>query len=226
MAEYTLRLKLLRDTAFGRGDGVAGLVDAEVEHDEYGLPFLRGRALKGMLVYECAEILHALKDHTRRDEWLVAAKFLFGEPGSSLNEKAQLYIGNATLPAELKQAIAYQMQTIADEFAIGQIRADILNALTTIRRQTAVDDDGVAKDKSLRAVRMVLRETEFSAPLTFMSPVGDKTYAQGLLAACVKSFRRAGTRRHRGPGLLEARLYSESKDITDDWFKLFEQEVL
>lgn len=43
--EGTLWLKftLLSDTAFGRGDGVAGLVDAEVLHDPYGLPYLGGK---------------------------------------------------------------------------------------------------------------------------------------------------------------------------------------
>lgn len=46
---YSIKIKLLSDTTFGRGDGVAGLVDQEVEHDQYGFPFLRGRTLKGLL---------------------------------------------------------------------------------------------------------------------------------------------------------------------------------
>lgn len=31
--KLTLHLKLLSDTTFGRGDGVSGLVDQEIEHD-------------------------------------------------------------------------------------------------------------------------------------------------------------------------------------------------
>ena len=47
MPSYQLRLTLLSDATFGSGDGVAGLVDAEVQHDYVGLPFLGGRTLKG-----------------------------------------------------------------------------------------------------------------------------------------------------------------------------------
>ena len=37
MNKYKLKIKLLSDTTFGRGDGVAGIADQEVEHDSYGL---------------------------------------------------------------------------------------------------------------------------------------------------------------------------------------------
>ncbi|PVE30161.1 hypothetical protein DC030_15410, partial [Enterococcus faecalis] len=56
-----IRLKLLSDATFGRGDGVSGLVDEEVEHDaRTGLPLVRGRTLKGLLVEGCADIFYAL----------------------------------------------------------------------------------------------------------------------------------------------------------------------
>jgi hypothetical protein len=227
MSEYSLRLTLLRDTTFGRGDGVAGYVDTEVDYDDYGLPILRGRALKGMLVYECADILFALKQQLKLTEsWLQAARFLFGEPGSQLEGRAQMSIGNACLPSDLRQAIAYQMDLHrrATPKKVGQLTLEVLNALTTVRRQTAVETDGVAKEHSLRAVRLIQRQIEFEAALTFMSTVED-IYAKALLAACVKSFRRGGTGRHRGPGLLESRLYQDGVEITAEWFELFRQEI-
>jgi len=46
MTTYYLNFTLLSDTTFGRGEGVPGLVDEEVEHDRYGLPYLRGRTLE------------------------------------------------------------------------------------------------------------------------------------------------------------------------------------
>jgi len=221
---YFLHIKLLRDTVFGRGDGVAGLVDIEVEHDEYGLPFLRGRALKGMLVYECADILYSLQQHSHLTEWKQAAQSLFGAPGSGLDDKAQLHIGNAVLPQELRNAVAHQMSLLTrDRGKQGQLRQDVLNALTTIRRQTAVEVDGIAKENSLRSVRLVLRDTELTAPLIFIQPPDAKV--KGLLAACVKAFRRGGTHRNRGTGLLQVSLRQEGKDITEDWFNLFVQEV-
>lgn len=61
MTAYKLQFDLRSAATFGRGDGVAGLVDEEVEHDGDGLPFLRGRTLKGLLAEECANILYALE---------------------------------------------------------------------------------------------------------------------------------------------------------------------
>jgi hypothetical protein len=60
MTRYILKIKLESEAAFGRGDGVAGLVDAEVQHDDYGFPFLHGRTIKGLLVQECADIRTSL----------------------------------------------------------------------------------------------------------------------------------------------------------------------
>jgi hypothetical protein len=181
-----------------------------------------------MLVYECADILFALKQQKKLlDPWQAAARFLFGEPGSQLEGIAQLQIGNACLSKELRQAIAYQMDLhrASAPAKVGQLRAEVLHALTTIRRQTAVETDGVAKEHSLRAMRLIVRQTEFEANLTFIAPLESQNHTKGLLAACVKSLRRAGTRRYRGPGLLEASLHQDGADITGEWFELLKQEV-
>jgi hypothetical protein len=44
-----LAVELLSDTTFGRGQGTAGEVDVEVEHDGEGLPLVRGKTLHGLL---------------------------------------------------------------------------------------------------------------------------------------------------------------------------------
>ena len=71
MPVYTLKIKLLSDTTFGRGDGVAGLVDQEVEHDPYGFPYLRGRTLKGLLSEECDNLIAILTNY--RSYWETVA---------------------------------------------------------------------------------------------------------------------------------------------------------
>ena len=58
MKKLILKFVLLSDACFSRGDGTAGEVDIEVEHDQYGLPYLNGRALKGLLHEEAAELVH------------------------------------------------------------------------------------------------------------------------------------------------------------------------
>ncbi len=132
-----IHLKLKSDATFGRGDGVAGLVDEEVEHDaETGLPFVRGRPLKGLLAEECANILFALSRQKSPvyANFEQAAKLLFGQPGSSLSDDAMMHVGPARLPKELRDAIEADVKR-------GDLKpADILESLTAISRQTAVNE--------------------------------------------------------------------------------------
>jgi CRISPR/Cas system CMR subunit Cmr4 (Cas7 group RAMP superfamily) len=203
--KLTLQVKLISDATFGRGDGVAGLIDVEVEYDaETGLPFLRGRVLKGLLAEECANIMFAVKNRNPASVARLepSAKFLFGQAGSTLDDDALMHVGAATLPGELSNAVASNIKR-------GELTlADVLESLTAIRRQTAVDETTGAPDEgSLRSSRIVLRETVFTATLTFdREPQNDEL---ALLAACVLSLRRGGTGRNRGRGRLRAGLNDE-----------------
>lgn len=223
-----IRLELKSDATFGRGDGVAGLVDEEVEHDATtGLPFLRGRTLKGLLVEECANILFSLKkqNSSARAQLDQAAKFLFGQPGSMVDDDAHMHVGTAMLPEELRDAVGAEVKRGDLDPAEVLNPAEVLDSLTAIRRQTAVDETTGAPDEgSLRSMRVVLRATSFMAQLDFDE--GPDDVAKGLLAACVLSLHRAGTGRNRGRGRLMARIYDEqSNDITDECFKGFQQLV-
>jgi hypothetical protein len=217
-----IRLQLKSDATFGRGDGIAGLVDEEVEHDaRTGLPFLRGRTLKGLLAEECANILFALskQNASAYTQFEQAAKFLFGKPGSTLEDDAMMHVGAAMLPKKLRDAVEADVER-------GKLKpADVLESLTAIRRQTAVDEKtGAPEEGSLRSMRVVLRETPFTAELSFDEDPDD--VAKALLAACVLSFRRAGTGRNRGRGRLTARLFDEQdRDITEECFSLFRRLV-
>src|SRR5207245_8636485 len=103
MLRLQLRLRLESDATFGRGEGLAGLVDEEIEYDvATGLPFVRGRVLKGLLVEECANLMFALEKAGSHAQSVleVAAGRLFGRPGSNLQSTALLHFGPALLPVE------------------------------------------------------------------------------------------------------------------------------
>ncbi|MGA9772999.1 MAG: RAMP superfamily CRISPR-associated protein [Blastocatellia bacterium] len=212
-----LHLSLTSDATFGRGDGVAGLIDSEVEHDEYGLPYLRGRTLKGLLVEECANILYALQSSAVLNRFESAAQFLFGKAGSTLSDDALMRVGAALLPEELRQAAKADIKANPPRLTPDEVLA----SLTAIRRQTAVDDKTGAPEKnSLRSLRIILRQTGFIAQLDFDKDLDDDSKA--LLAACVMSLRRAGTGRNRGRGRLESSLYdAQGNDISSTHFNRF-----
>lgn len=214
-----LKLTLVSDATFGRGDGVPGLVDAEVEHDHNGLPYMHGRTLKGLLGEEGANILFTLGQfQPDLERWQRAMLQLFGRPGSTEDGIANLHVGDARLPDDLRAAIA------ADLASSSYTPADALTALTSIRRQTAMDESGVPDEGSLRAMRVILRGTPFVAALHFGQKPGEDDLA--LLAACVKALRRVGTGRNRGRGKVTAGLYTaQGEDVTGKHLAYFEKEV-
>lgn len=200
---YQLHIKLLSDATFGRGDGVAGLVDTEVEHDSAtGLPYIGGRTIKGLLVEECANLLYVLGNSKNPGftQLEKAATELFGVGGSGLESAANMRVGSAYLPHSLINYVK----------ASGYTADAILQSLTTIRRQTAIDETtGVASKGSLRSSRVVLRETTFIAALDFFTAPVSNSLA--LLATCAACVRYGGSGRNRGRGRLQVSLTGPDK---------------
>ena len=219
MNEFILKIKLKSDAVFGRGDGVAGLVDMEVQHDEFGCPFMNGRTLRGLLVEECANILYALELQERGIEWKKTAQSLFGNPGSTTADMAVLHIGDARLPKNLRQAV--KAGIIKGSFS----SQEIFHSLTAIDSQTAMDaGSGAPKEGSLRTSRVILRETFFLSHLVFLGEPAEKELA--FLAACIKSLRRAGSNRNRGRGELQAWLLDlAGNDLTENCLQVFANQL-
>lgn len=196
MATYHLHFTLKSDTTFGRGDGLAGAVDREVAHDEHGFPYLNGRALKGLLTEECDSLLELLHSHSllppeRLAELVAARDWIFGIPGSRTETTGALHVGHAQLPPHLRAAIR----------AAKIPPADVLNSLTAIRRQSAINmETGAPAASTLRATRVILRETLFVAEINAPHELGSP--ALDLLASSVLHWRRAGSLRNRGRGRL------------------------
>lgn len=224
MRHPQMNLHLESDATFGRGEGLAGLVDEEVEYDvATGLPFVRGRTLKGLLVEECANLLFALQ--TGRSHALprlkAAAERLFGRPGGGMQGAALVHFGPALLPEQLRNAVR-------EEIDRGRLKpADVLESVTVIRRQTAIDEVSAAPETgSLRSMRVVLRQTNFRAWLDFADDPGEDDLA--LLAACALSVRRGGIGRNRGRGRLSLQLLDEqgADTIMTPHFDHFKQLLL
>ncbi len=217
MSRFQLKIKLLSDTTFGRGDGVAGIIDQEVEHDPYGFPYLRGRTLKGLLSEECDNLIWALCDD-KQVCWRNIADRLFGVSGSSLNTIAAVHVGDAQLPEDLRKAVANEIQEeqLTDK--------QTLDSLTTIRRQTSINNQtGVADEGSLRSARVALRDLEFTADLMFETETVEEEMLS-LLAVGALALRHLGSGRNRGRGHVRCTLCDSSgQDITKDRIRGFEQ---
>lgn len=220
MNNYLIEITLESDTTFGRGDGVAGWIDAEVEHDEFGLPYLRGRALKGLLAEECANILYSLKEFSPNyGDWKKAATELFGKGGSKSEDNSVMNVGNAVLPADLRQAVRFAIEDKDNNISA----EDILHTLTTVRRQTAIEADGAPKKNSLRSARAILRQTIFAAEIDFRCEP-EKELLQ-LLGAAAAGLQRTGLGRNRGRGKVSVKFAADDTNWLDEFEKTLDGET-
>jgi len=184
----TIRMELLSDTTFGRGEGTAGQVDVEVDHDELGIPFVNGKTIRSLL----------------RDTWLTmqpqfpdlqsAARRVFG-PHAELDETGILRIGRASIGAEdrewIKAAVERKTQPVPADA--------ILSGFTDIRSQTSEDrETGAPQRATLRSMRVVIRGLDLSAELRWLdTPTADDVRC---LALALLGTRHAGLSRNRGRG--------------------------
>lgn len=185
-----LCIELLSDATFSRGEGTAGVVDIEVEHDELGMPFIGGKTVRGLL----------------RDSWLsMSSHFPSLEPAAervlgrsqALDESCRLRIGDALLPAPIRAAASTAVRRTESPLS----PRVILDGFTSIRYQTAEDrETGAPESTTLRSSRVVLRGFVFEAALSWLGgyqPTGEDLQLLGL---CALATRHGGLARNRGRG--------------------------
>ncbi len=191
-----LRIELLSDSTFSRGEGTAGIVDTEVERDGFGMPFIGGRAVRGLL----------------RDSWLSmsqhfpdleqAAERVLGR-SQALDESCRLRIGDATLPTPIRTMV----RRAAEREEHPLPRTAILDAFTTIRYQTAEDrESGAPEGTTLRSSRVVIRGLVFEASLSWLAGYQPTVDDVRLLALCALATRHGGLLRNRGRGHIRVTL--------------------
>lgn len=216
MTIFKLRIRLKSAASFGSGDGVAGLVDREIEQDSDGFPYLRGRTLKGLLVESAENIVFALTQQGK-NEWGKVKQNLFGKPGKGMKEQGILFVSDAQLPETLRQQLLMARNAEPVVFS----RERVLNSLTGIRQQTAVNPNGAPDHATLRAVRVLLPGTFLEADIITDRDLQEKEAM--LLATAVLDMRRAGISRNRGRGWLQAELNNAT--TTEQLFQQFVKAV-
>ncbi|NLI82932.1 MAG: RAMP superfamily protein [Deltaproteobacteria bacterium] len=183
-----IEIELLSDAAFSRGEGTAGVVDIEVEHDDLGLPFLGGKTIRGLL----------------RDSWLSmrgcfpeldeAGERVFG-PEADVEERSILRIGDAVVDEETRRWIEAAEKRQNNPLT----PVEVLEALTDIRRQTSEERrTGAPAETTLRSVRVVIRGLKLRAPLYWFREPTEADIR--VLALAVLATRHAGLGRSRGRG--------------------------
>ena len=165
----------------GSGTSAGAEVDELVVKDKNGMPYIPGKTLKG-LIREATEDYVSFSSQSEALGTLLAETF-----GKELGETPEqtagcAHFGNAVLEGTEYEAI---VENHAQQYMYDKI--------TT----TAIDDDGIAKDHSLRSMEVVLPCTLYASITGVPENLAD------ILSESFGMIKRMGQKRNRGLGRCE-----------------------
>lgn len=165
----------------GSGTSAGADVDELVVKDKNGVPYIPGKTLKG-LIREATEDYVSFSSQSEALGTLLAETF-----GKELGETPEqtagcAHFGNAVLEGTEYEAI---VENHAQQYMYDKI--------TT----TAIDDDGIAKDHSLRSMEVVLPCTLYASITGVPENLAD------ILSESFGMIKRMGQKRNRGLGRCE-----------------------
>lgn len=192
MPRWELKIQLKSGLAAGSGVGSPGDVDRDIVHDEYGLPYLPGKRIKGLLrdAYRDVADTGIYTNSPAVDD-------LFGKTGSA-----------SSGPIDFGDAHVEHYETIHSWLATKppQIHSrDVVSAYSHRVRQTAMDPTrGAPLENTLRATRLLNAGLTLTSYLT-VDREECKNWFEHLERAA-KALQSAGIARSRGWGELECTL--------------------
>ncbi len=202
MDKLFISVELKSPALIGSGEGWGTLIDSDVVYDKWGLPSIPARRLKGLLRESALEVIEMLSGSGTNPFETETFKRLFGEaavPGTAIFCNLQLAEYDEVMPW-LNWAFYKCGDLVSTE--------TVIDCLTEIRQQTAIDEDGKAKDSSLRTVRLLRKGLRFIGPI-----YGEVNgLERELLALACANLRRIGGTRNRGFGEVSCKLVTSNQD--------------
>jgi len=216
MSNWKIEITLISDTIIGSGESWGAIIDTDVVFDQFGLPYIPGRRVRGVLRESVTEVLEMLyqarllsefgiQGRLNINEWLYE---MFGKPGQ--DEAKPLSISDCRLKGYEMMVghLRYLQDKHSDLFTSEVVR----NHYSVIRQQTAIDSNGIAMDKSLRTVRALMRGLVFEGNFKIGGNVSDKLVV--LMGLAISNMRHIGTSRTRGFGEIKTSL---KEKVENNW---------
>lgn len=194
-----LKIKLLSDLCTGSGESYNSLVDIECVYDDYGLPYIPAKRLKGCIREAALELV----------EFGLYSKevfvHLFGKEGNAVSA---FTVSNAYL--KNYQNYVKDLENEKDE--VLKHPQNVLGLYTYTRTQTALNaETGTADPTSLRTMRVVKKNLDFESAVCFAKNCGEEE--RRLLEDAAKLVAHIGIHRTRGLGSVKIET-EESEDIS------------
>lgn len=184
--QYKLIINLKSDLCASSGTGLGSLIDNDVCYDEYGLPYIPAKRIKGLLK-------EAAVEYCDWDE--NATKYLdkiFGIEGN--NNPGSIKLSNAYLSSY--EEIIDSLKYVPTKYKKYVDKQKLINLFTNVRYQTAVDfETGTSKDNSLRSIRVVNKGNQFISTIEL-----DNQEEKEFISKVSKLVTHMGMNRTRGFG--------------------------
>lgn len=202
MKELKFEIELLSPMLLSNGEP-EGLYDDSFIHDRYKLPVFPAKRLKGLLRESCTELLEWSGNQKVKE----IIDFIFGKVGESndtTSSKVRVFDGNIVNRDKWVEIVE------GDEFD-----SEILEAIDSFFSmkiaQTQIEDDGIAKEGSLRQFKLLApkKESKFETRISFNEGITNDLIK--LLKIGLKNIRRVGTGRNRGWGKVKITLEDRTK---------------
>ncbi len=193
MKTFKLTLKPISYLLTASGEGSA-LIDADAVFHKNGFPYIPARRVKGMLKESMKEVLEIRGVNESVINTHIES--LFGKSGA-IEPEGKLRFGNFYLNKwdDIKEEISKYKNLHAFQ------PDNIQTFFTTEIPQTSVENDGVAKEKSLRNYRVLKPVYQYEGIVDCKDALTDVEKSQ-IKNACL-NLRYAGTRRNRGFGKIK-----------------------
>lgn len=194
-----IEITLMSDLCAGVGKHFAAVIDLDTAIDEYGIPFIPSRRLKGCMK-EVARMIGS-------DE----ISEIFGVRGSDIS-------GSLSITDARIENYNNIVETLIGKDEITP--NSVAELFCSIRSETALDGDTV-KDGSLRFIRVVNKHSPIdSKPLRFIADIEFEERFEEEIRKICKGLRNIGYRRNRGFGAVKCALIDAADGFKIDDYEL------
>jgi CRISPR/Cas system CSM-associated protein Csm3 (group 7 of RAMP superfamily) len=224
MKNYKMKITFISDAIPGSGEGYGAVIDSDIIFDEVGIPFIPAKRIKGCLRESTHDVCTMLKeseakiievnlsmvegkcktDKKEKKEFTLVRE-IFGEAG--MKTSAPISFSNFTIKdyKENFDALVYFERTYPEIVSPQRV----VQTYTYLRQSTAIDETGIADDHSLRTFRVLKKGKLFEGTIGIEN---QDPGVEKLLALACWNLRYIGTKRTRGFGEIQCRLFDDQEN--------------
>jgi CRISPR-associated protein Csx10 len=175
----------------GSGGGVGAIIDIDIETDDLGFPKFSARRLKGLLFESAIEVAE-ITNLFSYDQ----IKELFGKTGG---DDAKILFHDFFIK-EYNQNREWLKYFKANHRSLLPLSKEhLINSYCTMVSRTTINEKGIAKNNSLRKLRVIERKISFRGEVEILGNDPDRIFEKMVVLA-MKNLKNVGTQRNRGLG--------------------------